>query len=108
MDEEQIANREDYTWFVMQIEQLRADIEEAEIAKDEAIEEAEDYLNIAEDWQHKYKKYKAELDDAQNKINMELRDKLMLYLSLINEYEISILVRRHIFYFFTPLFIDLW
>jgi hypothetical protein len=75
------------TWQADEIDQLRADLEESEGAI--AALETESY-----NWYESYEKSSEELrhlkdsfQDKLNEENMALRDKSMIYLSLINEFE---------------------
>lgn len=78
-------------WNAQEIDQLRDDLEDAEIRAKEALAESDDYLDIAEQWQRKCSRINNSIDQQvklrSDKINEELKNKSMIYLSLINEYE---------------------
>ena len=86
---------DDDHWPGEEISQLRGDREESQIetvvARTEAVsarKSAEKHLKNSRYWQNTHRALKGEMEDKIRESNGELSAKSMLYLSLINEYEI--------------------
>jgi hypothetical protein len=74
-------------WQAEEIDQLRADLEEAEVRADLADETAEKWYGK---WEMDKLTLKQAVQEAQrqaSELNLHLRDKMMIYLDLVNEYE---------------------
>ena len=74
-------------WASGELEQLRDDIESAEVDKLAAIEEAEDYLTLAEQWEAKYKHVLHTAKQEAEAMNFKLSEKICVLIDLSKEYE---------------------
>ena len=74
-------------WASGELEQLRDDIESAEVDKLAAIEEAEDYLTLAEQWEAKYKHVVHTAKQEAEAMNSKLSEKICVLIDLSKEYE---------------------
>ena len=74
-------------WFINEVRQLRDDIESAEVDKLAAIEEAEDYLTLAEQWEAKYKHVVHTAKQEAMATNSKLSEKICVLIDLSKEYE---------------------
>jgi hypothetical protein len=75
------------SWAAVEIDELRAEVEELECSRDAAEESADNWYNKFEDIQHRMQGAVANERIKGEEMNLALRDKSMIYLSLINEYE---------------------
>lgn len=74
-------------WAVNEMEQLRADIEEAESERAFAQWLADDYRDDSQKWQIKYEALERDFDSKLEQVNLALRDKCMTFLDLIAQYD---------------------
>ena len=74
-------------WAPIEIDQLRDDVESAEMGEAQALEQMERHSANATHWESMHRQLKATVRDTIQEANKDLYDKNMIYLSLINEYE---------------------
>jgi hypothetical protein len=77
----------DDSWQAQEIDQLQDDLESAEMNEALAVRKMEMAKDRSQKNSRKFAKLKRDFNDQLLKGHMDLRDKSMIYLDLINEYE---------------------
>ena len=74
-------------WIVAEIDDLQDTVEDLEVKIEEVRDQRDTYHDLMDGWQSRFNKLNRTLHDKIQDANLKLRDKSVIYLDLIEEYD---------------------